>query len=102
MPDEHGVCRCGGAGWDGCSPSRPTPPPLDSQLLARLRSVTQDLQPDIFHRAAQRAISSRSKLSLASSPASSLSAPELARQLPAKRRPVDFASPDRQRIEEGR
>src|SRR5689334_19868185 len=22
MPDEDGICRCGGAGWDGCSPER--------------------------------------------------------------------------------
>ncbi len=36
MPDENGICRCGGAGWDGCKPAKEAAPPPEVQGAARL------------------------------------------------------------------
>lgn len=57
MPDENGICRCGGIGWDGCKPVKEAAPSPEAQLAARLNEAIQSLPPPIFQEAVEAAIS---------------------------------------------
>ena len=68
MPDENGICRCGGTGWDGCKPAKEAPPSSEAQLAARLDAATQSLPPPIFQQAVQAAISAPRRRFVLSTP----------------------------------
>jgi hypothetical protein len=56
MPDENGICRCEGTGWDGCKPAKEAPPSPAAQLAAELHAAVQSLSPPIFEQAVEAAI----------------------------------------------
>jgi hypothetical protein len=56
MPDENGICRCGGAGWDGCKPAKEAPTSPAAKLAAELHAAVQSLPPPIFEQAVEAAI----------------------------------------------
>ncbi len=65
MPDENGICRCGGAGWDGCEPIKEALPSPEAQLAARLDAAVRSLPPPIFEQAVKDAIAApRRRLAL--------------------------------------
>ncbi len=65
MPDENGICRCEGAGWDGCKPTKVTLPSSEAQLAAELDAAVQSLPLPIFEQAVKVAISApRRRLAL--------------------------------------
>jgi hypothetical protein len=58
VPDENGVCRCGGAGWDGCKPAKEAAAPSpEAQLATRLDEAVQSLPTPLFQQAVEAAIS---------------------------------------------
>jgi hypothetical protein len=48
MPDENGICRCGGEGWDGCKPVKRAARTAEAQAV----EVTERLD---AHRERERA-----------------------------------------------
>jgi hypothetical protein len=103
MPDQNGICRCGGVGWNDCRPSRPMPPPLDPQLLARLRATSQGIGDSVFHRAAMAATTgSPSSLGLTNTDVADLATSTSGRELPSEGLGTNFISLDRRRVGEGR
>jgi hypothetical protein len=56
MPDEFGICRCGGTGEDGCKPAEEAPPSSEVQLAAELDAAVKSLPAPIFQQAVQAAI----------------------------------------------
>jgi hypothetical protein len=62
MPDENGICRCGGTGEDGCTPANAAQPSPQDELAAQLIEAVRSLPGPVFEEAVEAAIAAPRRL----------------------------------------
>jgi hypothetical protein len=62
MPDEFGVCHCGGTGEDGCTPAESAQPSLQDRLTAQLIEAVRSVPRSVLEQAVRAAAATPHRL----------------------------------------